>query len=126
MKRINVTSTPEFEKDKKSLAKKFKSIDKDLDTFITYGATLYHIDGLDSSAISEVPGFRNEKFKLFKVTKFACMSLKNRESKSGIRLIYAFYETEISLELVQMYFKADEINMDYARASEYLKTVLKI
>lgn len=124
MKLINLTSTPEFEKDKKSLIKKYRTLDEDLEVFIQYAATPFHVNKQDTSAITEVPGFENEIFKLYKVTKFACKTLKSRGAKSGIRLIYAYYETETSLEMIQMYFKADSENMDYERAREYMRGVI--
>lgn len=126
MKTINYTTTSEFDKDKKALLKKYKSIDSDLQLFITFAAELYHIQGIDSNSIIPIPGFENEQFQLYKVVKFPCKALKNRGAKSGIRLIYAFYETENSLEFVQMYFKADDENMDYERAKEYLKEILSL
>jgi hypothetical protein len=124
MKLINFTSTPEFEKDKKSLIKKYRTLEEDLKVFIQYAATPFHLDNKESSGINKVPGFENERFKLYKVTKFACKTLKSRGAKSGIRLIYAYYETETTLEMIQMYFKADSENMNYERAREYMRGVI--
>jgi hypothetical protein len=132
MKTINYRAIPEFDKDFKHLKKRFLTLPQDLEVFKKTTICPFHIgildqdgDKVDSGAIVMVPGCENEKFKLYKVIKFPCKTLKNRGAKSGIRLIYAFYETETSLELIQIYFKADDENMDYDRAREYMKQVLE-
>jgi hypothetical protein len=83
MKTINYTSTAEFDKDKKALLKKYKSIDSDLHLFQNFAANLYHLQGIDSNSILAIPGFENEKFQLYKVVKFPCKTLKNR----GVNLV---------------------------------------
>jgi hypothetical protein len=109
MKTINYSTTSEFEKDFKHLQKKFLTLAKDLEMFKKTTIYPYHVgivdedgDKIDNGAIIPIPRFHNDQFQLYKVVKFPCKTLKNRGAKSGIRLIYAFYETETSLELIQM------------------------
>lgn len=133
MTKINYSTTEEFNKDFKKLLKRYKSLEEDLALLKTRILEPFHI-GVDSSdtniifinpnAIKLIPGFENEQFKLYKITKFVCKSIKNRGSQPGIRLIYAFYETESSIELIQLYFKADSENMDYERARKYMREII--
>ncbi len=134
MTKINYSTTEEFDKDFKKLSKKYKSLDEDLALLKNTVLEPFHIgvnpSGKDiifinSNAIKLIPGFENEQFQLYKVTKFVCKALKNRGAQSGIRIIYAYYRTKISIELVQIYFKADSENMDYEQIRAYMREVIK-
>lgn len=106
---------PEFEKDLKRLKKKYKSLDDDLRIFIKAQLVLYHKVGIDNRGIVRIPGLGFEYPKLYKARKFACRYLKGRGSQTGIRVIYAYFDKENRIELVEMYFKADKENEDRER-----------
>jgi len=111
----DVIKLPEFEKDLKRLKKKYKSLDDDLRIFIKAQLILYHKEGIDNRGIVRIPGLVFEYPKLYKARKFACRYLKGRGSQTGIRIIYAYFDKENRIELVEMYFKADKENEDRER-----------
>ena len=111
----DVIKLPEFEKDLKRLKKKYKSLDDDLRIFIKAQLVLYHKEGIDNRGIVRIPGLGFEYPKLYKARKFACRYLKGRGSQTGIRIIYAYFDKENRIELVEMYFKADKENEDRER-----------
>ena len=135
MTKINYSTTEEFDKDFKKLSKRYKSLNEDLSLLRNSVLEPFHIginpDGKDgiifvnSNAIKLIPGFENEQFQLYKVTKFVCKALRSRGAQSGIRIIYAYYKTKTSIELVQIYFKADSENMDYKQIRDYMREVIK-
>ena len=112
---------PEFEKEMKKLLKRFRTLEEDLDVFIKVGLTAYHKLGIDNGGISQIPGLQIEQPRIFKVTKFACRSLKGRGVQSGIRIIYAYFEEEDRIEFIEIYFKGDKENEDRERIRKHYK-----
>lgn len=87
---------------------------------------LLHVYGIDNQGTFEIKGFENPVYKIYKVKKFACMSLKGRGCDSGLRLIYAFSKSNKSAYLLEIYFKGDKENEDIARIVNFLKLDKKI
>jgi mRNA-degrading endonuclease RelE of RelBE toxin-antitoxin system len=58
---------------------------------------------------------------VIKVKKIACRALKGRGANSGFRLIYAHFETEKRIVLVELYFKGDKENEDKERIMKHFK-----
>ena len=56
----------------------------------------------------------------YKVRKFACKSLKNRGSKTGLRVIYVYEEDDKKITFIEIYFKADKENEDRERLHTFL------
>ena len=112
---------PEFEKDFKKLLKKFKTLEEDFETFIKTELNLYHKLGIDNKGILQISGLGIENPKIYKATKFACRSRKGRGVQSGIRVIYAYYEQEDKVELIEIYYKGDKENEDRERKLKYYK-----
>lgn len=83
-----------FEKDFKKLHKKFITLEDDFETFITAQLKLYHKDGIDNRGIFQLTRTGFSYPPVYKAKKFACKSLKDSGSRSGIRVIYAYYEEE--------------------------------
>ena len=110
-----VIRLPEFEKDFKKLLKKFRTLEEDFETFIKTELNLYHKLGKDNKGIFPIPGLKIESPKIYKAKKFACRSLKGKGVQSGIRVIYAYYEQEDKVELVEVYYKGDKENEDRER-----------
>ena len=110
---------PEFDKDFKKLSRRFPTLNDDLKIFIKTPLKLYHKLGIDNSGIFEIQGLNNSLPKIYKAKKFACRSLKGRGVKSGIRVIYAYWETEDRIELVEIYFKGDKEGEDRVRMKRY-------
>jgi mRNA-degrading endonuclease RelE of RelBE toxin-antitoxin system len=105
----------EFKKDFKKLAKKFKTLDDDIETFINRQLKLTHKLGIDNKGVVHISGLGIEIPKIYKAKKFACKALKGRGGMSGIRIIYAYYEKEDVVEFIEIYFKGDKANEDKKR-----------
>lgn len=117
----NIEHLPEFDKDLKKLLKRFKTLEDDLETFIKTELNLYHKLNIDNNGIFEIPGLGIDNPKIYKAKKFACKSLKGKGVKSGIRIIYAYYDAIDSIEFVEMYYKGDKANEDRVRIKEKYK-----
>jgi len=110
-----VKKLAEFEKDLKRLSKKFRTLEQDLDTFIQKQLNLYHKLQIDNKGIFPIPDLGILHPKIFKAKKFACRSLKGKGVASGIRVIYAHFEQEDIIELVEIYYKGEKENEDRER-----------
>lgn len=106
---------PEFEKDLKKLKKKFRTLDEDLKNNIRFQLNLYHKLKEDNEGVFPISDLGIENPKIFKVKKFACRSLKTKGVKSGIRVIYAYYEETDTIELIEIYFKGEQKKEDRNR-----------
>lgn len=65
--------------------------------------------------VFQVPDLKIESPKIYKAKKFACRSLKGRGVQSGIRVIYAYFEEQDRIELIEIYYKGDKENEDRER-----------
>lgn len=107
----------EFEKDLKKLLKRFRSLDDDLKVVKQVLAVApdarppfsYEIDGLSLSSC------------VIKVKKIACRALKGKGSNTGLRLVYAWFEQEEKIILIELYYKGDKENEERERILKYLK-----
>ncbi len=116
----------EFKKDLKSLSKKYRSLNEDLEVVKKILGTLPE----------ERPpfSFRIDNLKIetciIKVKKIACKALKGRGVNSGLRLIYAYFEEveeikeeeviiqegrEAKIVMVELYHKNNNANEDRDR-----------
>ncbi len=109
----------EFDRDLKKLLKRFQSLEGDLGTFMETQLRLFHKLKQDNKGIFQIPGLNIEYPKIFKAKKFACRSLKGRGANSGVRIIYAYFEHEDRVELIEIYFKGDKENEDRERIARY-------
>jgi len=110
---------PEFDDELAKLGKRFKTLREDLDTFIEKQLYLYHKLKVDNRGVFQITGLSIDDPKLFKAKKFACRSLPGRGVQSGIRVIYAYFEKQDKIELVEIYFKGDKENEDRLRILKY-------
>lgn len=83
---------------------------------------MFHEQGIDAGAMERIPGLGFEEPKIYKVVKFACRSLPGKGNRSGIRIIYAFYEQGCRVEYVEIYYKGDKENEDRGRIRKYYGT----
>jgi len=101
----------EFQKDLKSLLKKYRSLNDDL----------YVVKQVLTTAPDARPpfSFRIDDLTLetcvIKVKKIACRSLKGRGVNSGLRLIYAYFKDHEKIIFVELYHKNDKENEDKQR-----------
>ncbi|MBU6383574.1 MAG: hypothetical protein KGQ49_03330 [Verrucomicrobia bacterium] len=112
---MQILRTLEFSKDLKNLSKRFRSLEEDLQIFIRVQLTLFHKHGIDNQGIVPISGLSVHTPKMFKAKKFACKALKGKGAKSGIRIIYAYFQADDRIELVEMYYKGDQENEDRHR-----------
>ncbi|MHA1876615.1 MAG: hypothetical protein ACTSUC_09265 [Promethearchaeota archaeon] len=104
-----------FKKDFKKLKKKFLSLTKDLEVFINVQLKLYHKRNIDNGGIVRASGLGIKYPEIYKARKFACKSLKGTGSRSGIRIIYAFFPDVDKIEFIEIYYKGDKENEDRER-----------
>lgn len=108
----------EFDKDMRKL-RKFKTLEEDLEIFTNTGLKAYHKIGEDYKGIYHIPGLRIKYPKIYKATKFTCRSLKGRGVRSGIRVIYAYYEDIDKIEFIEIYYKGDKDIEDRERIKRH-------
>ena len=109
----------EYEKDIKKLLKRFKTLEDDLEIFIKNELNLYHKLEIDNKGVFQVPGLKIEEHKIYKTKKFACRSLKGKGVQSGIRVIYAYFEQQDKIELIEIYYKGDKEKEDNERLNSF-------
>lgn len=112
---------PEFDEEIGKLGKRFRTIEDDLNIFINKQLYLYHKLKIDNKGIFQITGLSINDPKLYKAKKFACRSLPGKGVQSGIRVIYAHFEKQDKIELVEIYFKGDKENEDKKRILKYYK-----
>jgi mRNA-degrading endonuclease RelE of RelBE toxin-antitoxin system len=101
----------EFKKDLKDLLKKYRTLKDDLDVVKRVLGLMpderppfsFLIDNLALETC------------VIKVKKIACRALKGRGVNSGMRLIYAYYETEQRIVFIELYHKSDKEGEDRER-----------
>ena len=86
----DIRKLPEFEKDLKKLAKSYRTLKDDLNTFIANQLKLTHKLNIDNKGVVRISDLGIEYPKIYKARKFPCKALKGRGAASGIRLIYAY------------------------------------
>lgn len=111
----------EFARDFQKLLKKFKTLEDDLETFINTQLNLYHKQKVDNLGVVRISNLAIDSPKIFKARKFACKSLRGTGVKSGMRIIYAYYEEEDLVEFIEIFFKGDKENEDRDRIFRYYK-----
>ncbi|HBF89397.1 MAG TPA: hypothetical protein DDX39_12215 [Bacteroidales bacterium] len=101
----------EFKKDLKSLLKKYRTLNDDLEVV----KSILEVMPNDRPPFS----FRIDNLGLetcvIKVKKIACKSLKGRGVNSGFRLIYAHFENEQKITFIELYHKNNKENEDRDR-----------
>lgn len=113
---MEFSSLPEFDKQFKTLLRKYRTLEKDLDLLKTV---------LEKHPRGYPPGiFRVSRLgintEIYKVKHFRCKSLKHKGSRSGIRIVYAFFAEEEKIEFVEIYYKEkDNIECDKNRILRY-------
>ena len=88
--KISYNETQSFGKEFKKRQKKFRTLPDDFKVAQENAIELFHLRNIDNQSVELIPGFKHDKFQVYKLRKFACKSLKGRGVKSGIRIIYAF------------------------------------
>lgn len=112
---MEFTSVPEFDSEFDRLLKKYRSLKEDLKVLKIillkyprgYEPIIFRISGL---------GIETE---IYKVKNFRCRAL-NRGSRSGIRVVYAYFEAKQQIEFVEIYYKEkDSVDCNKDRIRKY-------
>jgi len=109
--RLTFDTLPEFSTDLRKLLKKYRSLNDDLEVLRKVLADepferppfSYRISGLGIKTC------------IIKVKKIACKSLKGKGVNSGLRLVYAHFESEERIVFVELYHKSEKENEDRER-----------
>ena len=109
---MNFDELPEFQKDCKSLGKKYKSLIDDLQEF--------------RNVITAVPLGNSKHFNIITKTgilyivkaRLFCRYLKG----SSLRVVYAYFEQKQRIEFIEVYFKGDREDEDHERIKKYLNS----
>ena len=101
------------------MAKRFKTLNDDIETFINKQLKLTHKLGVDNKGVVHISNLGIKIPKIYKAKKFACKALKGCGGMSGIRIIYAYYESEDVIEFVEIYFKGEKASEDKKRITKY-------
>jgi len=115
MKFNEIIYIPEFQRDLKKLKKRYRTLEEDIENLINAGIAPFHKLGIDIGGIERMPGLGIQHPRVYKARKFACRSLKGTGSRSGIRVIYAYFENEDKVVFVEIYYKGDKKNEDRQR-----------
>ncbi len=102
---------PVFEKEFKRLAKKYKTLEDDLEKFEKVLISFPTGSGKNFIIVHSA-----EKIKIVK-SRMACRSLHDR----SLRVIYAYFEQEQKIEFIEVYYKGNKENEDRDRIREYLE-----
>ena len=105
---ISYKKLPEFDKDFKTLLKRFRTLESDFETFKKYTIETFYEKNVPTTAFVPIEGFCGKTYASCKVRKFACRSLPGRGSQSGIRIIFVWQENIRTITFVEMYFKGDK------------------
>lgn len=116
--KFKVVFRKKFRKELKKLSKKYRTLDDDLRILINTPIHLYHHKGMDTRSVFRIPGLGIDYPKIYKVKKFACKSLKGKGSRTGLRLIYAYYEDRDKIELIEIYEKSKKNNENRRRIKQ--------
>jgi len=110
---MNFNELPEFTKECKRLAKKYKSLPNDLQEF----RKVVSVEPLGNSKhfniVTQIESTKIVKARLF------CRYLKGL----SLRVIYAYTEEQKRIEFIQLYFKGDREVEDRKRMNQYLKSL---
>lgn len=105
---------PEFRKEFRKFAKKYKSLSDDLEEFrrVLSAAPL----GNGGKHFNTL--FRSERVNVIKA-RFFCRYLKG----ASFRIVYAYAGQPERVEFIELYYKGDKSNEDRGRVERYLKAM---
>ena len=108
---MNFDELPEFTKECKKLAKKYRSLENDLAQFTAIVTTIPRGNSKHFNVLVEEECFCVVKARLF------CRYLKG----SSLRIIYAYFQADDRIEFIELYFKGDKENENFERSAMYVK-----
>ena len=107
----------EFKKDLKQLLKKYRTLNDDLETV----KRVLNVEPDERPPFSFRINDLGITTCVIKVKKIACRALKDRGVNSGLRLIYAHFEEEEKIVMIELYHKNDKEIEDKQRIKNHFK-----
>jgi len=102
----------EFKKDLKKLLKKYRSLEEDIEIV----KKVLRIKPKERPPFSyRIDGLKGVETCIIKIKKIACKSLKGKGVNSGLQLIYAHFEADEKIVLIELYHKKDKENENRER-----------
>lgn len=114
---ITIERLSEFEKDLKSLTKKYRTLPEDLT--ILEKVLKVHPDANPPFSF-RIDGLGLESC-VIKVKKIASRSFKGKGVNSGFRLVYAYFESEKRIVYIELYHKSEKELEDRERIKANFK-----
>ena len=111
----SVVALPEYLRDLKTLSRRFRGLDEDIRIFVEKPLTHFLRGEPVAGRYERVAGLGFEYPVVYVAKRLACRALRGRGSDSGLRLVFAWFPKEARLELVEIYFKADQEIEDKTR-----------
>ena len=108
---MNFDELPEFQKEYKRLARKYRSLSEDLKEFRKVVSVIPLGNSKHFTVIE-----RNDVLRIVKARLF-CRYLKG----SSLRVIYSYSERAQRIEFIEIYYKGDKENENRKRIQQYLK-----
>jgi hypothetical protein len=121
-KTIRYESIPAFARDMKRL-RRFAYLAEDLETAKKNAIELFHLRKIDNQSCFPIPGHCTEDIQICKIKKFACRALKGSGCRSGIRVIYAYFQQSVKVVFIEIYYKGDKANEDKERIRNFLREI---
>lgn len=112
---MNFDELAEFKKDMKTLLKKYRTLNDDLNVIKMVLEVMPDQRPPFSFRIDNV----GVETCIVKVKKITCKSLKGRGVNSGLRLVYAFYPDQNKITFIELYHKIDKENEDRKRINKH-------
>lgn len=107
----------EYKKDLKQLLKKYRTLVDDIDIV----KKVLEINPDERPPFSYRISDLGLTTCVIKVKKIACRALKGRGVNSGLRLIYAWFEVEQKIVMIELYHKNEKENEDRGRIKKHFQ-----
>jgi len=123
----SILHLPEFDSDLKYLKKRYPSLDGDLEVLTRALYVWLHIQGKAGQSCGNryvvMSGYGPNGCYLYKIRHMACAAIPGKGSQTGLRVVCAYWPKSVTLELIEIYFKADSTREDQNRIRNYVKIV---
>ena len=123
----SILCLPEFEGDLKYFKKRYPSLDEDLAVLAKALYVWLRVLGKAGQSYDDgyviMSNYGANGCHLYKVKHMACAAIPGKGSRTGLRVICAYWPECDTMEFIQLYFKADSELEDQKRIRNYVKTV---
>ena len=108
---------PEYKKDLKSLLKKYRTLNDDINVL----KKVFEVKPEERPPFSYRIDNLGIETCIIKVRKIACKALKGRGVNSGLRFIYAYYSDQNKIIFIELYHKNYKESEDRKRITDNFK-----